>query len=99
MALQKLLQRLNEKVDAGGSNHASKAQIETMKTTKGDTNGDNLRPEFEAFVSKMQRTLSDHQYQLDQKATKAELADLEARLRALIEQMMKQSGGTSDADL
>lgn len=43
--------------------------------------------------------MADHQYQLDDKATKAELAALEQRLRDLIAEMMKNSGGASDTDI
>lgn len=48
----------------------------------------------------MQKTLSDHQYQLDDKASKADLAALEARLMALINGLNTGGGNNvSDSEL
>ena len=53
-----------------------------------------LQQDLENLTKQTDKCLKDHQYQLDDKASKQDLIDLENRLRAWILDMMNGMGGS-----
>ncbi len=92
-ALKKQLRSLADRQEAGQKENKSNLMSKTV-IGAGD-NDDLLRllqQQLDNLTKQTEKSLKDHQYQLDDKATHKDLVDLEARLRAWILEMLAGLG-------
>ena len=90
-ALRKMLGRLSEKMETGGRNNiSSNANLLAInKNSSDDGEFEKLKAAFEAHQTQSAKQNRDLLYSLDTKANKQDLIDLEARLRELIQEIVK----------
>lgn len=92
-ALKKQLRSLADRQEAGQKENKSNLMSKTV-IGAGD-NDDLLRllqQQLDNLTKQTEKSLKDHQYQLDDKATHKDLVDLEARLRAWILEILAGLG-------
>ena len=92
-ALKKQLRSLADRQEAGQKENKSNLM---SKTVIGAGDNDDLltkiQQQLDNLTKQTEKSLKDHQYQLDDKATHKDLVDLEARLRAWILEMLAGLG-------
>ena len=92
-ALKKQLRNLADRQEAGQKENKSNLISKTI--IGGGDNDDLLRKlqqDLENLSKHTEKSLKDHQFQLDDKATHKDLMDLEARLRAWVLEMLANLG-------
>ena len=72
-----------------GRQSKSKLQISSPAAKTDDGALAKLQQELENLAASTHKTLRDHQFQIDDKASKQDLLDLESRLREMIAELAK----------
>lgn len=88
-ALRKLMSRLSEKIETG--NRGGNTSTANLMVSKKDDDEalKKLQEAFDVHVATCAKNHRDVLYGLDTKASKQDLADLEQRLRELIQEVVK----------